>query len=87
MRSSIDENRTLGNVAMKIGVKVEPSNEFCNVANALGFVRIVHCPDCVYNGTPDCKMKDDVKYKYYCSYGLKEAEKAVGYGDVVKITD
>lgn len=42
------ENRTLGSVAVKIGVDVEPSDEFRNVAQALGFVRVVPCSDCVY---------------------------------------
>lgn len=66
---SDEERRTIGNVAVKIGVTVEPSDEFCNVAQALGFVRVVPCSDCVYQGTPDCAMKDGVKYMAFCSNG------------------
>ena len=63
------ENRTIGSVAVKIGIKAEPSDEFRNVAQALGFVRVVPCSDCVYQGTPDCAMKDGVKYIAFCSNG------------------
>lgn len=63
------ENSTIGSVALKIGVKAEPSDEFCKVAYALGFVRVVPCSDCVYQGTPDCAMKDGVKYMAFCSNG------------------
>ena len=63
------ENRTLGSAAVKIGVDAEPSDEFRNAAQALGFVRAVPCPDCVYQGTPDCAMKDGVKHMASCSNG------------------
>lgn len=62
--ATISEDRIIGNVNMKIGVTVEPSDEFCDVANAPGFVRVVLCFDCVYAGTPDCPMKDKDSMKY-----------------------
>ena len=64
-----EENRTIGSVALKIGVKAEPSKEFCDIAWALGFVRVVPCSDCVAQDTPDCVMKDDAKYVAFCSNG------------------
>lgn len=68
---------TLGNVPVKIGVNVEPSEEFCDVAWALGFVRVVPCFDCVYAGTPECPMKvkdkDSMKHTtYFCSQGRRD---------------
>ena len=68
---------TIGNVAVKIGVTAEPSDEFCDVARALGFVRVVPCFDCVYAGTPECPMKvkgkDGMKYRAcFCSQGRRD---------------
>lgn len=66
---------TIGKVSVKIGVNVEPSDEFCDVARALGFVRIVPCFDCVYAGTPECPMKDKDSMKYtacFCSQGRRD---------------
>lgn len=65
------ENRVIGNVAVKIGVNVEPTREFSDVAYALGFFRAVPCHDCAHQGTPDCPMKDGVKYMDFCSNGRK----------------
>jgi hypothetical protein len=75
--ATISEDRIIGNVNMKIGVTVEPSDEFCDVARALGFVRVVPCFDCVYAGTPGCPMKvkdkDSMKYTgCFCSYGRRD---------------
>ena len=72
--SSVDDKQLIGNVAMKIGVRVEPSEEFCRVAQALGFIRVVWCSNCRFQDTPDCKMKDDVEYKSFCSHGLSKDE-------------
>lgn len=60
---------TIGNVPVKIGVKVEPSEEFTRVAEALGFVRVTYCSNCVYAGTSICQMKDGAKGVYFCSFG------------------
>lgn len=68
------EKELVGNLKVKIGLKVEPSEEFCNVASALGFTRVVYCCDCRYYGTSDCPIKDDVKYISFCSRG-QEKEK------------
>ena len=68
------ENCTIGSVPVKIGVKVEPSDDFRDVAYALGFVRVVPCSNCAYQGTSDCAMKDGVKYMAFCSYGRKNDE-------------
>lgn len=65
------ENRAIGNVSVKIGVKVEPSEEFSDVANALGFVRVVPCFDCAYRCTHDCPAKDSAEYMAFCSSGRK----------------
>lgn len=68
------ENSAIGTVPVKIGVTVEPSDAFSDVAGALGFVRVVPCFDCVYAGTPDCPMedRDSVKYTaFFCSQGRK----------------
>ena len=68
------ENSEIGSVSVKIGVTAEPSEEFRDVAYALGFVRVVPCFDCAYHDTPDCPIKDGEKYrKYmaYCSLGRK----------------
>lgn len=68
------DERIIGGVAVKIGVTVEPSEEFSDVARALGFVRVVPCFDCAYAGTPDCPMedRDSVKYTaFFCSHGRK----------------
>ena len=68
------ENNEIGSVSVKICVTAEPSNEFSDVANALGFVRVVPCFDCAYRGTHDCPIKDDEKtrkYMAFCSDGRK----------------
>ena len=68
------ENREIGSVSVKIGVTAEPSDEFRDVAYALGFVRVVPCCDCAYQGTPDCPIKDDAEtreYMAFCSSGRK----------------
>lgn len=65
------ENHEIGSVSVKIGVTVEPSAEFSDVAHALGFVRVVPCFDCAYQGTPDCPIKDGAKYMAFCSDGRK----------------
>lgn len=63
----------MGKVSVRIGVTAEPSQEFSNVAYALGFVRIVPCFDCSYRGTSDCPMNDDVRnYSAYCSFGKRK---------------
>lgn len=67
----------MGSVTMKIGVKVEPTREFSDVAYALGFVRVVPCHDCAHQGTPDCPMKDGAEYMAFCSNGRR----ADGNGD------
>lgn len=68
------KNSEIGSVSVKIGVTAEPSDEFRDVAYALGFVRVVPCFDCAYQGTPDCQIKDDAvtrKYMAFCSSGRK----------------
>ena len=68
------ENSSIGSVSVKIDVTVEPSDEFSDVAEALGFVHVVPCFDCVYAGTPDCPMEDRDSVKctaFFCSYGRK----------------
>lgn len=68
------ENHEIGSVSVKIGVTAEPSNEFRDVAYALGFVRVVPCFDCAYQGTSDRPIKDGEKYTKYmafCSLGRK----------------
>ena len=65
------ENSEIGSVSVKIGVKVEPSDEFSDVAYALGFVRVVPCFDCAYRGTHDCPAKDSAECMAFCSRGRK----------------
>ena len=65
------ENHEIGSVSVKIGVTVEPSHEFSDVAYALGFVRVVPCFDCAYQGTHDCPIKDGAEYMAFCSRGRK----------------
>ena len=65
------ENSSIGSVSVKIGVKVEPSDEFSDVAHALGFVRVVPCSDCAYRGTHDCPAKDSAEHMAFCSSGRK----------------
>lgn len=67
------ENHSIGNVSIKIGVTAEPSEEFSDVAHALGFVRVVPCFDCEFQNTPNCPVKDDDARKYmaFCSSGRK----------------
>ena len=66
------EKRTIGDVAMRIGVTVEPSSEFQQIAYALGFVRITRCPECALHGTPMCPIKDGASYVAFCSYGERK---------------
>ena len=67
-----DERRTIGGVAVKIGVTAEPSREFSNVAYALGFVHVVPCHNCAHQGTPDCPIKKGTEYMMdFCSNGRK----------------
>jgi len=65
------ENRTLGSVTVKIGVKVEPTREFSDVAYALGFVRVVPCHYCELQKTPECPMKNSAEYMAFCSNGRR----------------
>lgn len=65
------ENNEIGSVSVKIGVTVEPSDEFRDVAYALGFVRVVPCSDCAYQGTHDCPAKDSAECMAFCSRGRK----------------
>lgn len=71
MTMSKFENHETGSVSVKIGVTVEPSDEFRDVAYALGFVRVVPCFDCAYQDTQDCPIKGDAKYMAFCSKGRK----------------
>lgn len=67
-----DERRTIGGVAVKIGVTAEPSREFSNVAYALGFVHVVPCFDCEFQKTPECPMREGTEYMVdFCSNGRK----------------
>ena len=61
---------TIGNVSVKIGVKVEPTEEFSRVAYALGFVRVVPCRKCAIHGTTNCPMKEHGNYMEFCSGGV-----------------
>ena len=65
------KNSEMGSVSVKIGVTEEPSEEFRDVAYALGFVRVVPCFDCAYRGTQDCPIKDSTEYMSFCSSGRK----------------
>ena len=65
------ENNEIGSVSVKIGVTAEPSDEFSDVAHALGFVRVVPCSDCAYRGTHDCPIKDSAECMAFCSIGRK----------------
>jgi hypothetical protein len=65
------ENHEIGSVSVKIGVTAEPSDEFSDVAYALGFVRVVPCCDCAYQGTHDCPAKDSAECMAFCSRGRK----------------
>lgn len=65
------ENSEIGSVSVKIGVTAEPSDEFSDVAHALGFVRVVPCFDCAHRGTHDCPAKDSAEYMAFCSSGRK----------------
>ena len=67
------ENHSIGNVSFKIEVTAESSEEFSDVAHALGFVRVVPCFDCEFQNTPNCPVKDDDarKYMVFCSSGRK----------------
>ena len=65
------ENHEMGSVSVKIGVTAEPSDEFSDVAYALGFVHVVPCFDCAYRGTHDCPSKDSAECMAFCSIGRK----------------
>ena len=65
------ENNEIGSVSVKIGVTAEPSPEFSDVARSLGFVRVVPCFDCAYQGTHDCPSKDSAECMAFCSIGRK----------------
>lgn len=67
------ENHEIGSVSVKIGVTVEPTREFSDIAHALGFVRVVPCFDCEFQNTSNCPVKDDDARKYmaFCSSGRK----------------
>ena len=65
------ENSSIGSVSVRIDVTAEPSEEFSDVANALGFVRVVPCFDCAYRCTHDCPAKDSAEYMAFCSSGRK----------------
>lgn len=65
------ESHEIGSVSVKIGVTAEPSDEFRDVAYALGFVHVVPCSDCAYRGTHDCPIKDSAEYMAFCSSGRK----------------
>lgn len=65
------EKREIGSVSVKIGVTVEPSPEFSDVARSLGFVLVVPCFDCAYQGTHDCPAKDSAECMAFCSRGRK----------------
>lgn len=68
------ENLSIGNVSIKIRATAEPSEEFSDVAHALGFVRVVPCFDCEFQNTSNCPVKDDDARKYmaFCSSGRKK---------------
>ena len=68
----ISDERTIGNVAVKIGVTVEPSSEFEQIAYALGFVRVTRCYECALCGTSMCPIKDGASYVAFCSYGERK---------------
>ncbi|SDR69097.1 hypothetical protein [Parafannyhessea umbonata] len=65
------KSSSVGSVSVKIGVTAEPSDEFRDVAYALGFVRVVPCFDCAYQGTHDCPDKDSAECMAFCSRGRK----------------
>ena len=65
------ENSSIGSVSVRIDVTAEPSEEFSDVAHALGFVRVVPCFDCAYRCTHDCPAKDSAEYMAFCSNGRK----------------
>ncbi len=65
------ESSEIGSVSVRIDVTAEPSDEFSDVAYALGFVRVVPCFDCAYQGTHDCPIKDSAEYMAFCSNGRK----------------
>ena len=65
------ENSSIGSVSVKIDVTAEPSDEFSDVAHALGFVRVVPCLDCAYRCTHDCPAKDSAECMAFCSIGRK----------------
>lgn len=65
------ENSSIGSVSVRIDVTAEPSDEFSDVAHALGFVRVVPCSDCAYQGTHDCPAKDSAECMAFCSIGRK----------------
>lgn len=69
--SKFENHEEIGSVSVKIDVKVEPSDEFSDVARALGFVRVVPCFDCAYQGTHDCPSKDSAECMAFCSIGRK----------------
>lgn len=71
MTPTSDERRTIGGVAVKIGVTAEPSREFSDVAYALGFVRVVPCFDCELQKTPECPMREGTEYMAFCSHGRR----------------
>ena len=69
--SKFENHEEIGSVSVKIGVTAEPSDEFSDVAHALGFVRVVPCFDCAYRCTHDCPAKDSAEYMAFCSSGRK----------------
>lgn len=71
MAPTSDERREIGSVSVKVCVTAEPSEEFRAVAYALGFVRVVPCFGCVYQGTPDCPIKEGTECMAFCSRGRK----------------
>lgn len=69
--SKFENHEEIGSVSVKIGVTAEPSEEFRDVAYALGFVRVVPCSDCAYRCTHDCPAKDSAECMAFCSRGRK----------------
>ena len=65
------ENSSIGSVSVRIDVTAEPSDEFSDVAHALGFVRVVPCSDCAHRGTQKCPVRDSAEYMAFCSNGRK----------------
>lgn len=60
-----------GEALLKCLDSLQTEATFSDVARSLGFVLVVPCFDCAYQGTHDCTAKDSAECMAFCSRGRK----------------